>query len=146
MFPVIAPIIVSYLQFFFVRKVYGILTVQLLITIAFIAIFLFSDGVKKYAQDHIEMWAIAFVLVFIVMIVFVCFTEARRQWPLNIILLCVFTLCQGFFLGSVSATYDVSYTGIKSTVPYKRERDRVQDKQLICHVTFSKKTHDTFPV
>ena len=41
------------------------------------------------------------------MITLVCFEKPRRTAPLNIILLGVFTLCEGFMLGTISTIYSV---------------------------------------
>ena len=81
--------------------------VQLLITISFIALFLYNDNIKSYSANHPEMWIIALVLTFVLIIVLACFDKIRRQWPLNIILLMAFTFFQGFLLGSAASSYNV---------------------------------------
>ncbi|KZS20187.1 protein lifeguard 1 isoform X1 [Daphnia magna] len=89
----------------FVRKVYAILMVQLAITVAFISLFVYEPNVKLYSREHPEMWWIAFTMTFVLLIVLACCNDFRRRWPLNIILLGLFTACEGFMLGAVSSLY-----------------------------------------
>ena len=89
------------------RKVYAILMVQLSVTVGFIALFVYEPNVKMYSRQHPEMWWIAFAMTFILLIVLACCNDFRRRWPLNIILLSLFTLCEGFMLGAVSSLYQV---------------------------------------
>jgi len=79
--------------------------VQLAVTASFIALFVYEENVKKYSREHPEMWWIAFAMTFILLIVLACCNDFRRRWPLNIILLGLFTLCEGFMLGSVASLY-----------------------------------------
>jgi len=89
----------------FVRKVFGILMVQLAITVCIIAIFLFAPGVSEYSSSHPEMWWIAFSLTIVLIIVLSCCHEVRRKAPMNLIFLGIFTICEGFMLGSVASLY-----------------------------------------
>ena len=102
----------NYFPQFFYRKVYGILMIQLAITVGFIALFVYEPSVKQYSREHSEMWWIAFAMTFILLIVLACCSDFRRRWPLNIILLGLFTLCEGFMLGAVSSLYQVYHTYI----------------------------------
>ena len=103
--------ITTYKIFFFKssRKVYGILMIQLSITVAFIALFVYHPAVKQYSRGHPEMQWIALALTFVLLIVLACCSDFRRRWPLNIILLGLFTLCEGFMLGSVASYYKVCF-------------------------------------
>jgi len=89
----------------FIRKVYGILMIQLSITVAFISLFVYHPAVKEYSRGHPEMQWIALIMTFILLIVLACCSDFRRRWPLNIVLLGLFTLCEGFMLGSVASYY-----------------------------------------
>ncbi|XP_076331438.1 protein lifeguard 1-like [Tachypleus tridentatus] len=79
----------------FIRKVYGILMVQLAVTVGFICLFIFEPKVN---------W-VALVLVFIMMIVLVCCDKVRRTFPVNLICLMVFTLLESFLLGTTASYY-----------------------------------------
>ncbi|KAM9650804.1 protein lifeguard 1-like [Trichechus inunguis] len=72
----------------FIRKVFLLLTVQLLVTGAIISVFLF--------------WPVFFVILFVL----ACCGHIRRQVPANYILLGLFTILQGLLLGAVSVFYN----------------------------------------
>ena len=90
----------------FIRKVYSILMCQLVVTVAFIAFFLYCDPVKEYAEDHVGLFIAAAVMSFVLIIALACCENLRRKYPHNIILLSLFTLCEGFLLGAAASTYD----------------------------------------
>ena len=81
--------------------------VQLAVTVGFIAIFVYQPDVKMFSRQHPEMWWIAFAMTFVLLIVLACCNDFRRRYPLNIILLSLFTICEGFVLGAVSSFYQV---------------------------------------
>lgn len=81
--------------------------VQLAITVGIIALFVCEPNVQTYSRAHPEMWWIAFAMTIVLIIVLACCNDFRRRWPLNIILLGLFTLCEGFMLGAVSSLYNV---------------------------------------
>lgn len=90
----------------FIRKVYGILMVQLAITVSFIAIFLYVDGVKQYTQRNEWMFWVAFVMVIVLMITLACCGTVRRTYPINLICLFLFTLAESFLLGVSASRYN----------------------------------------
>ena len=95
----------------FVRKVYGILFCQLLVTFGIVAVF----NLVKPIADKLDMnknpgtamgvmygsWGIAFVT----MLILVCCINKARTYPMNMILLSVFTLFESIFVGVFSAQY-----------------------------------------
>lgn len=90
----------------FIRKVYGLLMVQLLITMGMISVFTFVHSVRLYARQNSWMYWVAFVVVMVVMIALVCCEGARRKAPTNYIFLGIFTVAEGFMLGSITAAFD----------------------------------------
>ncbi|KIZ07493.1 hypothetical protein MNEG_0461 [Monoraphidium neglectum] len=72
----------------FVRKVFGIVFIQLLITV----------GVAYYAA-----WGVAFGIVLVIS----CVEKARRQFPLNVILLGLFTLAEAWLVGMITSFHDI---------------------------------------
>ncbi|XP_071945176.1 protein lifeguard 1-like [Antedon mediterranea] len=92
----------------FIRKVYGILCAQLLLTIGIMSIFTFSEGVKKYAFENSWPFWVAFAVTFVIIIVLSCCPDTRRTSPINIILLGIFTVCEGVLLGMACATFDTT--------------------------------------
>jgi len=91
----------------FIRKVYSILCMQLVVTMGIIGIFTL-ESVKRYSNDHPEMWIIAMVLMFVSLITLACCEGVRRKTPHNFIFLGLFTCAEGFMLGTVTSTYDAN--------------------------------------
>ncbi|XP_053606662.1 protein lifeguard 1-like isoform X2 [Plodia interpunctella] len=91
----------------FVRKVYAILMCQLLITMSFIALFLFHAPTKNWVARNPALFWVAFATVFVVLIVMACCGDVRRKSPMNFIFLGIFTVAQSFLLGVASSVYDV---------------------------------------
>ena len=100
----------------FIRKVYAILSVQLLVTLGFIALFVFVDDIRLYVEDQPWMLIVAMILTFVLLIALVCFESLRRQTPTNFILLGLFTLCESFLLGVISSQYDTKIVLVAITV------------------------------
>ncbi|XP_014679534.1 PREDICTED: protein lifeguard 2-like [Priapulus caudatus] len=90
----------------FIRKVYLILMVQLLITTGFIALFVFHDGVKYYVQHNSWLYWTSYGVFLVVYIVLVCCKGPRRRFPLNFIFLGIFTVAFSYLVGTISSYYD----------------------------------------
>ncbi|KAK4876833.1 hypothetical protein RN001_009339 [Aquatica leii] len=91
----------------FIRKVYSILMLQLLITSAIISFFLFHDGAKRFVRTNTWLIFVAFAVVFVAMIALACCGEVRRKSPANYILLGLFTLAESFMLAVATSQYSV---------------------------------------
>jgi len=89
----------------FMRKVYSILSLQLLLTTAVAGLF-YIDPIRSYAQGN-GYWLIwvAFIPSFICLIVMSCCEGVRRKSPGNMVCLGIFTLAEGFMMGIVVSTY-----------------------------------------
>ncbi|XP_054287266.1 protein lifeguard 3-like [Macrosteles quadrilineatus] len=88
----------------FIRKVYGILMVQLMISLGFVSIFMYVEPVKQFVHENGAPFVLAGAIIAIVtIIILLCSTNARRRAPANIIFLGVFTLSFSFLLGVVCA-------------------------------------------
>jgi len=92
----------------FIKKVYGILSVQLLVTMGIIAIFSFPrDGaIRNYVKNNNWVFWTSYALSLPLIIVLACCEGVRRKSPTNIIMLGLFTLCEGFMLGTICTFYD----------------------------------------
>ena len=89
----------------FIKKVYGILTLQLSVTIGFIALFISVEAIQKFfAANSWILWVIL-VLTIVIIIVLACCNSVARKYPMNIILLFTFTILESVLLGVISATY-----------------------------------------
>lgn len=91
--------------FTFYRKVYGILMIQLLVTFGFIALFVLNEDVKLWSRRNIGVFYGAMAVTFILSIAMACCEGVRRKAPGNFICLGVFTVAEGFMLGTLSSTF-----------------------------------------
>ncbi|KAK9502475.1 hypothetical protein O3M35_011249 [Rhynocoris fuscipes] len=89
----------------FIRKVYGILFVQLTVTLAFVALFTFHTGTKLYVQNNPGLWWISLVVMLVCLITMACCGDVRRKAPMNFIFLGLFTLAESFLLGCAVAAF-----------------------------------------
>uniref|UniRef100_A0A1B0G5B0 Uncharacterized protein n=1 Tax=Glossina morsitans morsitans TaxID=37546 RepID=A0A1B0G5B0_GLOMM len=89
----------------FVRKVYLILMAQLCVTLAFLSLFVFNEDVSGFAYDNPALFWLAFLVLFITMLIMLCFDDARRKTPINFVFLGVFTLAESFMLGIIASQF-----------------------------------------
>ncbi|XP_044143981.1 protein lifeguard 2 [Bufo gargarizans] len=92
----------------FIRKVYSILSLQLLVTVAIVALFTFSDPVKEYVQENPGWYWASYAVFFITYLVLACCTGPRRHFPWNLILLSIFTLSMSYITGMLSSYYNTT--------------------------------------
>jgi FtsH-binding integral membrane protein len=86
----------------FVRKVYGILSIQLLITAAFTTL-TFDKSFREFFFYNIGIfYACSFITLFIVLAL-ACFQNLARTVPTNYILLILFTICESYMVATISA-------------------------------------------
>jgi len=90
----------------FIRKVYGILTVQLLITFAIVALFFFVHEVRDWVYRTPAFFYSVLAMSLVLIITLSCCSGVRRNYPANLIFLMLFTLCEGVLVGAITATYD----------------------------------------
>jgi len=91
----------------FIRKVYAILMVQLLITGGIIALFLYEENIARFSQEHPEMLYVSMAFTLVLTIVLACCHDLRRRWPMNFILLITFTVFEGWLLGTVCSLFQI---------------------------------------
>jgi len=91
----------------FIRKVYSILSVQLIVTMGIIGIFTL-DSVKGFVAVNSWLWILALVIMIVSLITLACCDGVRRKTPHNFIFLGLFTLAESFMLGTITARYDVN--------------------------------------
>ncbi|XP_063065673.1 protein lifeguard 2-like [Engraulis encrasicolus] len=90
----------------FARKVYSILMIQLLVTLAIVALCVFCEPVKAFVHAN-PGWYWASYAVFLVTYLTICCCSApRRKFPWNIILLALFTLSFSYMTGMLSSFYN----------------------------------------
>ncbi|XP_075037175.1 protein lifeguard 3 [Mixophyes fleayi] len=89
----------------FIRRVYAIISVQLLVTVAIIAIFTFVVPVKNFVRGNPAVYYASYAVFFVTYMVLACCQGPRRRFPWNIILLSVFTLAMSFMTGTMASFY-----------------------------------------
>ncbi|GBM09633.1 Protein lifeguard 1 [Araneus ventricosus] len=90
----------------FVRKVYFILMLQLVFSLAVIALFVFERHVKLFVQKNIFCYYISYAIFLGVYIALACCGNLRRKYPTNMILLSIFTMSMSYMLGTISSFYE----------------------------------------
>ncbi|KAI3383692.1 hypothetical protein SNEBB_006542 [Seison nebaliae] len=88
----------------FIKKVYTILTAQLLWTCGIICTFVFIEPVKRFMQEHRYIMYIAMGVYLVLVIVLACCEGPRRKFPLNMVILFILTTALSVMLGSVAAS------------------------------------------
>lgn len=96
------------IRFAFIRKVYTILTLQLLLTFGIVSLFIFVIPIKEFCLSNPWMIAVAFGVMIFSMILLCYLVNVRRKYPLNIILLLVFTLSESFAIATLCSYYTVN--------------------------------------
>jgi FtsH-binding integral membrane protein len=92
----------------FIRKVYSIVSLQLLITTAIVSLVIFNSNIKLFFYTHSWIvWLLVFAS-FIPILILTCVPNVTRSFPLNLILLAIFTVIEAFLLGVISSAYDTN--------------------------------------
>mmetsp|Transcript_28962 Transcript_28962/g.65685 ORF Transcript_28962/g.65685 Transcript_28962/m.65685 type:complete len:242 (-) Transcript_28962:118-843(-) len=87
----------------FIRKVYSILTVQLLVTVAVAVPFQLVE--RRWLQANQWIMWLSVAMTFVTICAMTCCQEVTRKYPQNYILLFVFTGFEGVMVGFLSAQY-----------------------------------------
>lgn len=89
----------------FIRKVFGILSIQLALTVLIALPIVLIPSVETFLLANRWIVILALGLTFGFMMAMVCIPDAMRKYPLNYILLFSFTICEGVLVGVISASY-----------------------------------------
>ncbi|XP_011504208.1 PREDICTED: protein lifeguard 1-like [Ceratosolen solmsi marchali] len=89
----------------FIRKVYSLLMLQLLITFAIIALFSFNEKAKLFANKNPSLMYVCLIVTFVMIICMACCTNVRRKVPTNYIFLFIFTFAEGTLLAFVASMH-----------------------------------------
>ena len=92
----------------FIRKVYGILSLQLIITFGAVLLFQ-NDSIKSFIMSHHRLAgnllifsSLTFILLFLIL---ACNRSLSRRVPYNYLFLFAITTCEAFLCAIVSSTY-----------------------------------------
>lgn len=88
----------------FIRKVYTLLFLQLLVTFGFVAIFTFVDQVRMGVQRNPAVLIVAIVLSLVFLFALMCFPKIAKRWPVNVLCLAGFTLTEGYLIGAIASS------------------------------------------
>jgi len=93
----------------FIRKVYGILSVQLLLTAAVAAPLVVEGEVRDWIHKEGSLLIIGVCVLNIVLIcAMACCRNTMRSFPTNYIMLFAFTATEGFLVGVICSTYTLN--------------------------------------
>lgn len=89
----------------FIRKVYGILSAQLLLTSLFVTL-TFSDSVAKFFQQSIGIFWGCLGMSLAMGITLICCKSVARKVPTNYIILGIWTFCESWMVATCASFYD----------------------------------------
>lgn len=90
----------------FIRKVYSILMLQLLVTLGFIATFTYNSSMKEWTRSNPGFFIGVLILTIVLLLAMACCESVRRTSPMNFLCLGLFTVAEGFVLGAATSSYD----------------------------------------
>nr|XP_054751561.1 protein lifeguard 2-like isoform X1 [Lytechinus pictus]XP_054751562.1 protein lifeguard 2-like isoform X1 [Lytechinus pictus]XP_054751563.1 protein lifeguard 2-like isoform X1 [Lytechinus pictus] len=89
----------------FIKKVYFILFIQLLVTFGIICVFVFVEPVNGYVRTNSWLYWCSYGLFLVMYFMLACCPSVRRKYPGNVIALAAFTLCLSYMAGTISSYY-----------------------------------------
>ncbi|KAM9775982.1 glutamate receptor, ionotropic, N-methyl D-aspartate-associated protein 1a (glutamate binding) [Syngnathus typhle] len=90
----------------FIRKVFLVLTVQLLVTFSFVAVFTFVDDAKVFVRRNPWTYYISYAVFLVSLIALSCCGDFRRRHPWNLVALAILTLSMSYMVGMIASFYD----------------------------------------
>ncbi|XP_053484697.1 protein lifeguard 1 [Ictalurus furcatus] len=96
----------------FIRKVFSVVTVQLLVTFSIVCVFTFSETVKKAVQKNIWIYLSSYITFMVVALALSFSSTLSRKYPWNFISLSVVTLSLSYMVGTVASFHDTTVVTI----------------------------------
>ncbi|XP_046883742.1 protein lifeguard 1 [Hypomesus transpacificus] len=90
----------------FIRKVFGLVTLQLVVTFSIVSVFTFSSVVKKAVQSNIWIYVSSVIIFLVVSLSLIWSRSFSRKHPWNLVGLAVVTLSLSFMTGTVASFHD----------------------------------------
>uniref|UniRef100_A0A8D3BEB2 Glutamate receptor, ionotropic, N-methyl D-aspartate-associated protein 1b (glutamate binding) n=1 Tax=Scophthalmus maximus TaxID=52904 RepID=A0A8D3BEB2_SCOMX len=87
----------------FIRKVFLVLTAQLTVTFAFVAVFTFVDEVKRFVLVNTWTYFVSYAVFFVSVCVISCCGSFHRRHPWNLVALSVLTLSMSYMVGMIAS-------------------------------------------
>uniref|UniRef100_A0A669CST1 Glutamate receptor, ionotropic, N-methyl D-aspartate-associated protein 1b (glutamate binding) n=1 Tax=Oreochromis niloticus TaxID=8128 RepID=A0A669CST1_ORENI len=97
--------LVYYLQIcvHFSLQVFLVLTAQLTVTFAFVAVFTFVEQVKVFVVANMWTYLVSYIVFFVSVCVISCCGNVRRRHPWNLVALSVLTLSMSYMVGMIAS-------------------------------------------
>jgi len=89
----------------FIKKVYSILGIQLSVTTGFVCLSTFNTEFREYQQNNMAFFWISFVVSVVSLLTLGCVRGITTKSPINLILLCVFTLSESYLISMICGFY-----------------------------------------
>lgn len=90
----------------FIRKVYCILLVQLLVTLGFVLWAYFSEGFRKFQLEHVWVYYTCIPITIIVGYTLCCCGSIAKKVPINYILLFLYTFALSYLVAYMTSRYN----------------------------------------
>lgn len=88
----------------FIRKVFGILSIQMLATTFLCMISVISTQFAVFQKTHPELMILSLIVSIISIIALTCFKSVSRSVPTNYIVLAIFTLSEAYVVSAICGT------------------------------------------
>lgn len=90
----------------FIRKVFLVLTAQLTVTFAFVAVFTFVDEVKMFVSENMWTYLVSYIIFLVSVCVISCCGDFRRKHPWNLVALSILTLAMSYMVGMIASFHE----------------------------------------
>ncbi|KAM7420656.1 hypothetical protein PAMA_015064 [Pampus argenteus] len=90
----------------FIRKVFLVLTAQLMVTFAFVAVFTFVAEVKEFVMVNMWTYIVSYVIFIVCVCVISCCGNFRRKHPWNLVALSILTLSLSYMVGMIASFHN----------------------------------------
>ncbi|XP_076149821.1 protein lifeguard 1 isoform X2 [Alosa pseudoharengus] len=92
----------------FIRKVFCMVTLQLLFTFSVVCVFTFSSTVRDYVQKNFWMMISSYVIFLVVSLVLIFCRSFSRRHPWNLVGLGLVTLSLSYLVGTLASFYSTT--------------------------------------
>lgn len=89
----------------FIKKVYGILAMQFVLSSFFVLLSVYHPPYKKFIKTHEAVNAISIIVSLVLMYALACYKQVARKVPLNYILLAMFTAAEAYTISCITTVY-----------------------------------------
>lgn len=90
----------------FVKKVYSILGMQLLVTSGFVTLSTFHEPFRNYQMENMALFWISFIGTLVTMLALGCIRGLATKSPINVILMSLFTLGESYLVSMICGFYE----------------------------------------